>query len=561
MQATMSKSTTKLFTNQGTFYQYAGEEGENPYYKPLGDVDNFTISLLKHKKTAGTAGSNNSSVEYLIVVAEDGENVFEQPIGVDLQLSYSAPTASVHWPALIDEELETVAFRFTVPAAHVAQVTAQLRMEKFVELYNRCTYSLLVGHEEVDPEDEWYQYLGAAATHEISNEDVTESVFEFDSSQLEKESTGSGNICAAESLQFRRVLVVKKGNEEASLELQALPQTERGFDRAAMENLVVHDVDSTSTGALLENGDITMLMFGGESASVQQLDLMRGTVVQEYKPADLPVRSVTYANHTASNSGSVYTCLSRNIALNIDVRMDPRNCVVVEDGKQPTDYALSSLRTDFTCHATSQNGYLVIGDGSGNIRLYTGPPGARKPSGGHFPKTAKTLLDTKTPIVDIDVTADGQYIVATSTSFLLFIETKYVDNNNKESTGFDTRMGAKKPQPIVLQPSPEQTLRMGGPRMVHFQSAKFDRFPGTKELCVTASCGDYLLTWSLHVIESSQRNGRSVVNSAVAVGQTVLSTYANRASHVGFLTDNGVGDIPLHEAKKEVSRTWTWGTE
>lgn len=557
----MSAPTTELFTNQGTLYQYAGEEGEHPYYKPLGDVDTFTISLLKHKKTAGTTGSNNSSVEYLIAVAEDGEKVFEQPIGVDLQLSYSAPTASVHWPAIIDEELETVAFRFTAPAAHVAQVTAQLRMQQFVELYNRCTYSLLTGYDEVDPEDEWYQYLGAATTREVCNEDATEPVFEFDPTQLTKASTGAGNICAAESLKFNRTLVVKKSNEEATLELQALPQTERGFDRASMEKLVVRGVDGTSTGTLLENGDVTMLLFGGSSAAVQRLDLAHGTVVQEYKPADLPVQNVAYANHTAANSGPVYTCLGRNVAFNIDVRMDPRSCVVMEDGKQPTDYALPSLRKDFTCHATSQNGYLVIGDGSGNIRLYTGPPGARKPAGGYFPKTAKTLLDTKVPIVDIDVTADGQYIVATSTSFLLFIETKYVDSNDKESTGFQTRMGARKPQPIILQPSPEQTLRMGGATMVHFQTAKFDRFPGTKELCVTASCGDYLLTWSLRAIESSQQSGRAVVNSAVAVGQTVLSTSANRASHVGFLTGNDVGVVPVHEAKKEVSRTWTWGTE
>ncbi|CAM37883.1 conserved hypothetical protein [Leishmania braziliensis MHOM/BR/75/M2904] len=556
----MSASTTELFTNEGTLYQYAGEEGDHPYYKPLGDVDAFTISLVKHKKAPGTAGSDKSSVEYIIAVAEDGENVFEQPIGVDLQLSYSAPAASVHWPAIIDEQLETVAFRFAAPASRAGQVTAQMRMQEFVELYNRCTYSLLTGYDEVDPQDEWYQYLGGATTREVRNEDATEAVFEFDAAQLTKASTGSGNICAAESLQFNRILVVKKGNEEASLEMQALPQTERGFDRAAMEKLVVRGVDDTSTGTLLENGDATMLLFGGRKAAVQQLDLTRGTVVQEYKPADLPLQSVAYANHTAASSGSVYTCLGRNVAFNIDVRMDPRNCVIMEDGKQPTDYALLSLRKDFTCHATSQNGYLVIGDGCGNIRLYTGPPGARKPDGGYFPKAAKTLLDTKMPIVDIDVTADGQYIVATSTSFLLFIETKYVDSNGKESTGFQTRMGVQKPQPIILQPSPEQTLRMGGASMVRFQSAKFDRFPGTKELCVTASCGDYLLTWSLRAIESSQQSGRAVVNSAVAVGQTVLSTSANRASHVGFLTGNGVGVVPVHEAKM-MSRAWTWGAK
>lgn len=547
---------TELFSATGTLYQYKGEKGTRPYYEPLGVLEDFTLTVQKRKSSKAGA-----TVEYVLLVAEDGENLITQPIGVDLRLTFSADVASVHWPAIIDGEVDDLAFRFAAPPGAPERVTPQMRMHQFIELYNRCTYSLLTGSDEVDPQDEWFDYLSGVAAQEVRNEDTTEPVYEFDAAQMAKASTGSGNICAAESMQFNRVLVIRKGNEAASLEMQAIPQTERGFDRGGMESLSVGGVDGTATGTLLENGDIKMLLFGGRSAAVQQIDLARGQVVQEYKPADLPVQSVSYANHTASDSGAVFTCLARNVAFNIDTRMDPRRCVVVEDGKQPTDYALSSLRKDFTCHATSKNGYLAIGDGCGSIRLYTGPPGARKPAGGYFPKAAKTLLETKTPIIDIDVTADGDYIVATTAAYLLFIETKYMDDKSKSSTGFQTRMGQHKPKPIILQPSPQQTLTMGGAPNVRFQSARFDRFPGSKELCVTATCGDYILTWSLRAIQASQENGRAAVHSSVTVGQTLLSTSANRASQIGFLTGNDVGVVPVHEGKKEASRAWTWGTK
>lgn len=551
----MPAEKTVLFSCEGTLYQYVGEEGDRPYYDPLGDADAFTIAIEKRKKTS------SSAAEYVIVVAEEGEVVFEQQLGVELQLSYSNEAASVHWPALIEDELETVAFRFSAPADRAAQVTPQMCMQRFVTLYNQCTYSLLTGYDEVDPDDEWYQYLAGTATHEIRNEDTSEPAFEFDAANMAVAGTGAGNICAAESLQFNRMLVIKKSNEASSLEMQALPVTERGFDRARAETLSVKAVDSTATGSLLESGDLKLLLFGGKQTAVQQVDLSSGSVVQEYKPQDLNIQSLTYANHTPAASGSVFTCLSRNVAFNIDTRMDPRRCVVMEDGKQPTDYAIASLRKDFTCHATSRNGYLVIGDGAGNIRLYTGPPGSRKPTGGYFPKTAKTLLETKTPVVDIDVTADGRYIVATTAQVLLFIETKYINDTDKEANGFQSRMGAKKPQPLLLQPTPAQAMQMGGASAVRFRSAKFDRFPGTEELCVTASCGDYVLTWSLRNIVAAQESGRAAVNTAVTVGELVLSTSANRAEHVGFLTGKDVGVVPLHETQRKVSQAWTWGQE
>lgn len=548
----MAGETTVLFSCSGTLYQNSGEEDGRPHYDPLGDLDSFTISIEKRKKTSESAAT------YAIVVAEDEENVFEQELGVDVQLSYSNDAASAHWMALIEDELQTVAFRFSTPENRAANVSPQMYLQRFVTVYNECVYSLYTGYN-VDPDDEWYNYLAGTNTHELRNENVTKPVFEFDASRISKAETGAGNICAAESMQFNRVLVIKKSNEEATLEMQAMPFTERGFSSAEAERVAVDQVDSTATGTLLENGDVKLLLFGGKKAAVQQVDLSRGTVVQEFKPKNLDIQTLSYANHTSAESGSVYTCLSRNVAFNIDTRMDPRSCVVMEDGKNPSDYALNSLRKDFTCHATSRNGYLVIGDGTGSIRLYTGPPGARKPAGGYFPKAAKTLLETKTPVVDIDVTADGKYIVATTAQRLLFIETKYVADNDKETNGFQGRMGAHKPKPSVLEPTPKQIMQMGGASAVRFQGAKFDRFPGTEELCVTASCGNYVLTWSLRNIIDSQKNGRAAVNSAVTVGQVVLSTSANRAENVGFLTGKDVGLVPFQEAEKQVGRAWTWG--
>merc|ERR1711916_115554 len=108
------------------------------------------------------------------------------------------------------------------------------------------------------------------------------------------------------------------------------------------------------------------------------------------------------------------------------------------------------MSTHFLCHATSESGHLVVGDKAGQVRLFSGPPGAVRATAGsaNHPKTAKTLIasDPSTPIFHVDVTSDGSLVVATCKQHLLIVRSKLADGTN----GFTTRLGDRKPAPLKL---------------------------------------------------------------------------------------------------------------
>jgi WD40 repeat protein len=75
--------------------------------------------------------------------------------------------------------------------------------------------------------------------------------------------------------------------------------------------------------------------------------------------------------------------------------------------------------TNFTCMATSGDGYVVVGSKDGRIRLYNG----------------STLTQAKTsipglgkPITAVDVTYDGRFVLATTDSYLMVVKTTWEQN-------------------------------------------------------------------------------------------------------------------------------------
>ena len=136
-------------------------------------------------------------------------------------------------------------------------------------------------------------------------------------------------------------------------------------------------------------------------------------------------------------------------------RIDPRlggNKRVSSESKQ---YA---SKVDFTCAATTGKGELAVASKKGDIRLYN-----------KLNLQAKTHLPgLGDPIIGIDTTENGKWILATCKSYLLILNTELKEKN---SNGFQTRMGDKKPKPRRLQLKPEHLAWMG--RDVDFTVAKF----------------------------------------------------------------------------------------
>ena len=91
----------------------------------------------------------------------------------------------------------------------------------------------------------------------------------------------------------------------------------------------------------------------------------------------------------------------------------------------------------FCSMGSSMQGGLALGSFDGKIRLYS-----------EVGKDAKTLLPgLGDPIRSVEVSRDGQWVLATTQTYLLVVPTVCSDGK----TGFEKRMGKEKPNPLKLQ--------------------------------------------------------------------------------------------------------------
>ena len=109
-----------------------------------------------------------------------------------------------------------------------------------------------------------------------------------------------------------------------------------------------------------------------------------------------------------------------------------------------------AVKNDFSCGATTGAGELAVASAKGEIRLFN-----------KLDKRAKTLLPMfGDPILGVDTTENGKFILATCKTYLLLINTEL---NDGSGTGFTKSMGGAEDKPIPkrLQLKPEHVAYMG----------------------------------------------------------------------------------------------------
>jgi hypothetical protein len=525
-----------VFGCRGTFCVKRGSK-----YDPVGPIDAFVASV----EVEGTKS--------WIVVRCGTDLEFEGEVTTAMVVQFHIQTGSVFWSAFVEDELEQLAFKFAVDPA--TKLTPQHATQTFVEKYNRCLYTTLTGVVVPTEDNDEVNYIAAAGTTQIDREAKDEAVFGMDAAPVFT-NTGKGvNTCFAESVQFNRALVFQtRGGKSVA---QAHVVGTEGFAGDVQE----FEVDAQGIqGALLQAGDQKMFYLDSKSAKLdgelRELDLATGSIIQTYEPAADAggIKSVRYLNKFAAESPNLLSCISSNAAFVIDTRLDPKKCAVVDDGKDFSDYQYRSLKKDkfFTCHATSRNGFLAVGDESGSVRLYTGPPGARKAEGGgHHAKLAKTLIELATPVLHIDVTNDGEFVIVTTKDRVLVLCTLYIDDKKKEKNGFEGRMGKQKPSPLALLPSPAQVLRMGGASAVNFAKATLEGVDGSEQWIV-AVCGSMICTWSMARVREAVKSHSVVYCETKDAECGTLLGAEIRNDRVEFLSSAALGiQLRSKETKKK----------
>lgn len=218
----------------------------------------------------------------------------------------------------------------------------------------------------------------------------------------------------------------------------------------------------------------------GNANSLFRMDLEVGKVVEEWKVHDIaPVDSVTPSSKYAQMTPeATMVGINGNSIFRIDPRLSGNKRVESETNEYKS-------KNKFSCAATTGNGYLAVGSDKGDIRLYN-----------KLNIRAKTHLPgLGDPIIGVDVSEDGKWIIATCDTYVLLLTT---DPGDHGPVGYEKSMGAKKPIPKRLQLKPEHVSMMNAP--VKFTTARFNTGEGEEKTIVT-STGPYVITWNFRRVK------------------------------------------------------------
>ncbi|CDO75567.1 hypothetical protein BN946_scf184858.g7 [Trametes cinnabarina] len=231
---------------------------------------------------------------------------------------------------------------------------------------------------------------------------------------------------------------------------------------------------------MLHDQDTKMvLMNPAEPHALYNLDIERGKVVEEWKVHDdITVDAIAPDNKFAQMTPEqTLIGISHNALFRIDPRVSGTKMV-------DSQFKQYVSRNKFSSVATTEAGKLAVASEKGDIRLFDS-----------IGKNAKTALPPLgDPIIGVDVTADGRWIVATTKTYLLLIDTLIGEGRYTGQLGFDRSFPANaKPIPRRLQLRAEHVAYMDG--TVSFTPARFNMGEGKEENAIVTSTGQYVVAW------------------------------------------------------------------
>ncbi|CAK7891501.1 vacuolar import and degradation protein 27 [[Candida] anglica] len=278
---------------------------------------------------------------------------------------------------------------------------------------------------------------------------------------------------------------------------------------ANMTNLKGKDFIPKST--MLHMQDQYMIMQNPEfdDKKLFKMDLERGKIVEEWDVHDQQAITSFGPNTKFSQLTAEQTLTG--VSKNGMFRIDPR----LPTSKLVNDNTFKLYKTkynDFSSMATTQHGHIAVGSKKGDIRLYD-----------RLGINAKSALPSLgEPIIGLDVSADGRWLLATCETYLLLIDTKIGDNQrNAGELGFLKSFDKdKKPKPRRLTIKPEHVAYMSletGGKPLSFTKAHFNTGLDSKETSIVTSSGPYVISWSLKKVLQPPKKSKNTSGSSSVV--------------------------------------------
>lgn len=258
---------------------------------------------------------------------------------------------------------------------------------------------------------------------------------------------------------------------------------------------------------MLHNGESQLIFTDkNDSSQIFNFDLEAGKIVEQYQ-ADKSIDTSKIRHLTnkikngQSSTESTFVGVNEKAIFTLDPRINKKD--------KAAQSKIYKTNPEFNQVATTFNGGLAIGSLNGEIRLYK-----------EVGQNAKTLLPgLGDPIRGIDMSIDGNWVIATTQTYLLLIPT--LCGNGK--TGFEHRMGQEKPNPKKLQIHVKDLAKYRI-NSIDFTTARFNNFNQSsgEHTSIVASTGKYLITWNFKQLKMNKL--RSYKISEIPGGEKVVDS-------------------------------------
>ncbi|KAI1489869.1 VID27 cytoplasmic protein-domain-containing protein [Biscogniauxia mediterranea] len=240
---------------------------------------------------------------------------------------------------------------------------------------------------------------------------------------------------------------------------------------------------------MLHNEDRNMILQNeADPNKLYRMDLEYGKVVDEWNVHDdIPVVTFAPENKFAQMTHEpTFLGISRNALFRIDPRLSGAKLV----DSQLKQYA---SKNDFSAMSTTEKGYVAVASNKGDIRLFD-----------RLGINAKTHIPALgEPILGLDVSADGRWVLATCRTYLLLIDALQKSGKNEGKLGFERAFAADaKPQPRRLALTPEHVAQFHHEtgKGVSFTPARFNTSQNGQETSIITATGPYIVDWNLKKI-------------------------------------------------------------
>ena len=178
--------------------------------------------------------------------------------------------------------------------------------------------------------------------------------------------------------------------------------------------------------------------------------------------------------------------LSDNALYRIDPRLSGNKLV----DSQLKQYASKNA---FSNAATTEQGYIAVASEKGDIRLFD-----------RLGINAKTALPALgEPIIGLDVSADGRWVLATCRTYLMLIDALQHSGKNEGKLGFEKAFPKdSKPQPrrLALTPSHVAQFQYETKAPLAFTPARFNTGVDDKETSIITATGPFIITWNMKTV-------------------------------------------------------------